>query len=301
MQVVASVSGRADDALASAGDTLWSSSPRLLTMWRVDGRLEAIATTPSDEPRPGPLAALGPDIVSWGAIAAPPRPDRPTHSMMELVDAAVADLGGGAGRGYRTTLAVLSPDGGRAALVLAQRRSRATAGRARTPHGPRARTAVVRLDDPLRVEVVEDGQAPISIAWAGEVLVLGLPGVAVWTGGSLAVADPTDSMYPVALSVGPGGLVAAGTAAGRILIVDPVDVRVDRSWIGHERVTALAWHPTGQRLVSGADDGSIRVWEDGAEVDGYDASGAVAALACLPNGEVVAKIGGVEGELLLLG
>lgn len=301
MQVVDTVPERAEIALVATAEALWSATPRLLTRWSTASGLRIVDTVSRDEPRPGPLMDLAaPGEVGWGPTIIPTRTGGRERSVTELIEAAITDVGQEAIRWYQLEVGAVSADGSRAALVVAKQRSRARSDRARTPPGPPSRTAVIHLDDDLAAEVVDEGQRPTSLAWAGDSLVLGLPGVAIWSAGSVTVVDPDDRSYPAALAVSPDGPTAAGTADGRIVVFDPASASLDRAWIGHDRVRALAWHPSAGRLVSGGGDGAIRVWDDGDEVDRYDADGEVVALACSRTGEVIAKLGGVDGRIMML-
>jgi WD40 repeat protein len=68
----------------------------------------------------------------------------------------------------------------------------------------------------------------------------------------------------LALAFSPdGSLLAAGDAAGRIVLIDVKDkkVLVSSRWTFHTgRIASVAFSPSGRRIVSGGADESIYIW-----------------------------------------
>lgn len=126
-------------------------------------------------------------------------------------------------------------------------------------------------------------------------------GVAVGSGtipgaGVLSVAVPSK-----------GGVAAAGSIGGEVLLWELNDASAVRRFEGHEdAVSVVQFSPSGELLASGADDSSIVVWnvsESGAGIglQGHDSGGAgrgIAALAFSPDGNVLAS-GGYDGTVFV--
>src|SRR5262249_7985898 len=67
---------------------------------------------------------------------------------------------------------------------------------------------------------------------------------------------------PVSLATGSDGVLAVGTADGRVHCWDPVSDRVRFSFPAHRgEVTALEFNRGGKRLASVGQDGRVRLWD----------------------------------------
>jgi WD40 repeat protein len=150
------------------------------------------------------------------------------------------------------------------------------------------------------VERVVDGRSPTGMAWAADRLLTGEVGAVEVLGpddGRLELHDPSSAASAIAVAA--DGDIAVGLASGRIHSFGDADGRDPATWEGHgASVTAVAW--SGDELVSGGYDGSVRVWTDGTEVARSDTGAPVDAVLGLDDGRVVAKVGGQAGRLLLL-
>ena len=97
-----------------------------------------------------------------------------------------------------------------------------------------------------------------------------------------------------AVAFSPGGHLAAGTWNGRLGLWEPANGVLVRTFRGHmEKITSLAFDPSGRRLASGSDDDTLRLWdaETGEDLrllgagNEYD----VTSVAFSPDGERIAS------------
>jgi len=113
------------------------------------------------------------------------------------------------------------------------------------------------------------------------------------SGGGLTVPLRTAQITCAAFAPG-GGMLALGHSGGRITLIEDVQrpLPAERSALeGHTAVVqALAFSADGRRLLSGAADGSVRLWDaDGHRLAAFaDQAGAVGAVAFAPDGERMA-------------
>jgi WD40 repeat protein len=96
----------------------------------------------------------------------------------------------------------------------------------------------------------------------------------------------------------PDGNILAAARGNKVMLWDVDKVRLLRELAGHEgEVRAVAFTPDGKTVVSGGDDGTLRVWdvEKGAErcrpLRGLDES--IISVACAPGGKTVVTGGNV--------
>jgi WD40 repeat protein len=92
-----------------------------------------------------------------------------------------------------------------------------------------------------------------------------------------------------------GRMIASGTSAGGVHLIDPAIGREVRAAQGHsDEVRSVSFSPDGRRLASGANDGVVRVWSatELAPISTINAhNGLVRSVAWSPNGSMLASGG----------
>lgn len=136
---------------------------------------------------------------------------------------------------------------------------------------------------------------PIGIPYAGEFLPgllpepMSVPEIGLW---QIATKVPRSVLQSGVFS--PDGSKIAMGEAGNIRIYDATNLRLLEILVGHaQRVTAIAWHPSGQILASASWDGTVRLWTvDGTPI--HVLNGHVGEVNCVdwnPEGTQLASAG----------
>ena len=307
--VVATVEGRSDDRLAPAGSGFVSATDVVLTTWDSKTKVPTITSElRADDPRPGPLVAEG-GRVGWGAaliggpviggpVTGGPVTGGPVSTNDEQVRAAVPELGEAAPRHFRLRFGAASLDGSRVLLYVVRVETRAKPGRVPEPSGPRARWVIA--DAGLTSVAFSQDEAITAANWDGGTAVVGRPSSFVfWSlegARTLTVEDGTAARSLV--PIGHGRWVA-GMASGHVVTFteDGAEANVPAHSVP---ATALAYDRGSGSLASGGEDGTVLVSRRSGGSSEFDAGGSVEALTWAIDGALVAKIGGVDGRLLLM-
>jgi hypothetical protein len=124
------------------------------------------------------------------------------------------------------------------------------------PSGKRLRRMTVEGDAPLVADRTRSGD---TLAWGGPTKVARFLNPA---GGSTRheFRKPTD--WITVISFSPDGLLAAvGDRFGGLWLVETRSGKEFAALVGHAKgISGLAWRADGDRLFSGSDDGTVRVW-----------------------------------------
>ena len=89
-------------------------------------------------------------------------------------------------------------------------------------------------------------------------------------------------------------MIASGTSAGGVHLIDPAAGRELRAAQGHrDEVRSVSFSPDGRYLASGANDGVVRVWSatDLAPIAAINAHSGWRSVAWSPNGSMLASGG----------
>jgi hypothetical protein len=138
------------------------------------------------------------------------------------------------------------------------------------------------------------------VCWEGSTAVVGRPSsFAFWSldgSRTLTVEDGTAARSLV--PIGDGRLVA-GMASGHV-VTFAADGAESNVATHSGPATALAYDRGSASLASGGEDGRVLVRRGSAESSEFDAGGPVEALTWAGDGALVAKVGGVDGRLLIM-
>ncbi len=324
IRVVAAVEGRSDDRLAPTGYGFLSATNVVLTTWDSETTVPTITgELRADDPRPGPLVAEG-GWVGWGAaligdpitggpvtggpvtggpvtggpVTGGPVTGAAIKTNDEQVRATVPELGEAAPRHFRLRFGAASLGGSHVLLYVERVEARAKAGLLPGPSGPRVRWVIA--DAGLTSVAFSQDEAITAASWDGGTAVVGRPSCFVfWSvdgARTLTVEDGTAARSLV--PIGDGRWVA-GMASGQVVTF--AEDRAEANVAAHSGpVIALAYDGASGSIASGGEDGTVLVSRRSGDNCEFYTGGSVEALAWAGDGALVAKIGGVDGRLLIM-
>lgn len=171
-----------------------------------------------------------------------------------------------------------------------------------------AKRELSRLTDPELLELGLYDQPGVSHRDAVQSLAFSPSGRQLASGGfrTVKIWDRNDSFRHAELPAAEadiralavsndGSLAAIGQADGKVQIYDVASGQVLRTLAGlSAAATGLAWSPDAGRLVGGANDGTVSVWnvEDGQQVARFRSPGGVNAVAVVNAGQQIVTGGG---------
>jgi hypothetical protein len=299
IQVVATIEGRFDSRLAATGSELFSATDLVLTTWDASSEVPTVTSeVRADDPRPGPLVAEGGRVV-WGAALI----GSAVRTNDQQVRAAVPELGEAAPRHFRLRFGAASLDGRQVLLYVERVEPRAKAGRLPEPPGPRARwviadagltTVAFSRDEPITTARWEGSAALVSTSVVGR-----LSSFILWSPDGARTLTMEDGTVARSLVPMGDGRWAAGMASGHVATF--AEGGTETNVAAHSRpVTALAYDRGSSSLASGGEDGRILVRRPSGPDCDLDAGQPVEALTWAGEGALVAKVGGADGQLLVM-
>lgn len=103
-----------------------------------------------------------------------------------------------------------------------------------------------------------------------------------------------------------GDTIAAGLGSGQVVLLDPKDLSIKRSWLAHSKaLAALTWSPSGDRIATGGQDerglrgGKLKLWNPTGDLVAEGAGGAysVDLVEYSPEGSAIATASGKNLKL----
>ncbi|WP_037408866.1 WD40 repeat domain-containing protein [Candidatus Solirubrobacter pratensis] len=243
----------------------------------------------------GARVLVAPLAYDRGARAWAPRPP--------VAETLATGLPSEAAEGFMASAGAWAPDGSALALYGEYRPPRGTSAGAGWS-GPPARLVLLDGDAPL---VIWEGtrSEPRTAIVVGDALVA--------SGGRAIDVRDRASGRPLAVLAAfatvartlrlDGAHLAAGSADGTVAVWDSGTWEEVARWLAHEGEAAgLAWHPGGEALATGGEDGLVRLWSLAGDLLGQlDAGAPVTGLAFHPSGKrlLAARAGPAGGVAAL--
>jgi WD40 repeat protein len=154
----------------------------------------------------------------------------------------------------------------------------------------------------ILAEIVDpNGNRISAIAWSpdGNMIAIanGASQLQIWnvsntfSTGQVSLLSSFDNITAIALAWSPDSSLLAYSGARDISILNITTRDIVQTFVGHtEPVLALAWQPSGNNLLSGSLDHTVRMWDvlTGLELSQVQTSGRVRAVAWSPDGTKIA-------------